>query len=222
MQGLVKAQIGKNGRQRSGEHGFSASRRPDEQNIVSARGSHFEGAFSDGLPLDEREIVNFFPVPLLGGKLRRRHGRKRFQSGKVIHRFPQRNGRIYADTVDIARLPLVCLGDDKIGISLIPSGNERGKHTRDGAQFSVQGEFAQKHGLSHFRAQSAVSEKQTDRYRQVERRPFFPHIGGREIDGDFMSGKFQDAVFNGAPYPFFGFLHRRVGQSHHFVGRQTA
>ena len=71
---FLERHIGQNGRDRAREHGFSATGRPDEEDIVSSRDRHLQRAFRDGLSLDEGEIALLFRRIVSGGKFGRRNG----------------------------------------------------------------------------------------------------------------------------------------------------
>ena len=56
FQSLGQCQIGKNGRQPFGQHGFAGTGRTDENDVVTAGGGDFEGAFDMLLAFDIVEV----------------------------------------------------------------------------------------------------------------------------------------------------------------------
>lgn len=222
FQRLLEGKLRQHGGNGAGEHGLTAARRPDEQNIVSARHRHFQRPPRDGLSLDESEVRGVLLPRSRRRKFGRRYGREGREAREMVEHLLQGSGRIHRNAADIARLPLVALGHDKLRISVVAGGNERGQHARHGPQFAVQGELAQKHRPARIRLQSARGTENADGDGQIEGGPLFLNVRGREVDRDPVRGKFQRAVADGAAHPFLGFLHRRVGKPHNFVRGQPA
>ena len=57
--------------------------------------------------------------------------------------------------------------------------------------------------------------------RQVVSRALFLQVGGCQVDGDAAHGEFAAAISQGSPNTLPGFLHCRVGQSHHIKARHA-
>ena len=130
-----------------GEHGFPGSRGADEQDVVTARASDFEGtlggllavhvAHIDGVPSGFTQNLVRIDVNGLEG-FRRVHEidglRKRFQ-GKDF------------DAVDNSGLAGVVFGHGDGLEPLFASGDGRGKRAAHRAHAAIQGQLAEKHHL---------------------------------------------------------------------------
>ena len=137
FQRLFEGQFGQDGGNSAGEHGLAAARRPHEQDIVSAGDRYFQRPSRHGLPLDEGEIAGGSPPLGRRGKFGGGDGREREGAREMSDDLFEVGGGKRPDTADIPRLSGVGGGDDEIGKSVVPRGDEGGQHPLHGAEFAA-------------------------------------------------------------------------------------
>ena len=200
-----------------GHHRFSGTRRAYHDEVVTAGGSHFEGAFYVFLPFHvgkvEVEVV-------LGGE--------KFGTGvddgggqfpvaveEVDHLFDVIDP-IDVEPVDDGGLPHIGAGHDEPLEPLCPRQYGNGKGTAYGEYRAVEREFAHNHVAVEFLGRNLFGGGQyADGQRQVIGRPLFAQVGRGEIDDELPVREFVAVVLQGRAYAFVALFHGRVGQPHH-------
>ena len=219
LQRLFTGHIRQNGGQAAGQHGLARAGRADQQYIVAAGGGDLQRAL---------HVLLSHHV----GKVRHRAaGRGRLPAGRRNHgRLPFQVGRqlLYVlHTVDgqaVGQRGLGGIGGGNVQLPhSLPGGKHgHGQHAGNGPQGAGQAQLAQKGGVLRQGPHLSRGGHDPQQDGQVIDGALLPQPGRRQIYGDAADGKLRPAVFHGGTDPFPGLLHRRVRQTHHVKGRQTA
>ena len=219
LQGLFPGQVGQDGGQALGQHGFAGARRPHHQNVVAARSGNLQGTLHRGLPLHLGEVGAGLRLP---GALPAGGGGDGFLPGEVAHQLGDVGHGIDFRPAGQGGLGGVFPGDEELSDAQLPGGQGHGQHPRAGAQLPGEGELPQKGAALLPELQLSPGGQQPHQDRQVIQGADLLHMGGCQIDGDPADREGEAAVFDGGAHPLPGLIHCRVRQADDGEGGQAA
>ena len=127
------------------------------------------------------------------------------------------------DAVDEAGLGEVGGGDEDAPDLVLLGGFDDVDDAWDGADFAVQGEFADEEGIGEvFREELAGEGEDADGDGEVEVGAVFLEVGGGEVDGDFLGGEGEVAVYDGAADALAGLGDGFVGHADNVESGEAA
>ena len=178
-----------------------------------ARRRHLQRALNHVLAFDVGEVGIFGRHAQRRRLVARQHRVGRL-GRKVGADLQQRLGRLDRSVGDQCRLVGVGQRQDEGEVAAVAPGGERHRQRAAcRAQLARQRQFAGELVLVQARGGDLFGGgEDTERDRQVEAARFFLQIGGGEVDGDALGGKFEAAVLDGGPHTVLGFFHLRIGQ----------
>src|SRR6266478_5869710 len=199
------------------QHGLPRPRRPDKQNVVPARASHFQRALRRLLP------VNVAQVHGILRSLRKHlvrihlHGSERLRRIHQVHCLRQRLHRKHVHAFHHRRFFGIRFRNRERLQPKLPRGQGRRQRPAHRAHTPVQRQLPQKHHLVQlFAKKLPLATHQPQRHRQIEARPFLAHIRWSQVDRHTLSVReLESAVPQRTLYPLAALLHRVVRQSHH-------
>ncbi len=224
LDGLLQRQLRQDGRDALGQHRLARTRRANHQDVVPARARHFHRPLGVLLAADLRQVHFMAPGPAEFRLRVHRHPVQLLLPVQVLDHLRKRVRRQDGNLFRHRRgLGGVFSGKDQAAEPLpAPHARGDGERALDRLHPPVQGELAQQ--------QMAVQPIPRDDPRgpenphgdgQVERRAFFPDVGGGQIHGDLLQGELKAGVLHGRGDPVARLLHRRVGQADGRKGGQA-
>jgi len=213
--GFFERHRGKNRGNALGEHSFASAGRADEENVVPAGTSDFQGAFRGLLAVNLAEVDTVF-----GGfaeeKLRvDLRGSKGFRGIDEIDGLGKSFYGINFDAVDDGRFASVGLGDserDETGIARRKRSRER---AADGTDAAIERQFTEKHHLvDRLAKELAHATSEAESHWKIKRGAFFLDVGGSEIDGNALAVReFDAAIAEGGFDAFAAFFYGIIGKA---------
>ena len=148
LQRLFKSQRRQNRRHAFGQHRLAAARRPDHQNVVSARAGHFHGALGRVLAAHILEVHRKM-LDLFEQRLAVHHQRRgAFASVDESHHVQQALHRVNLDALDHRGLARVLLGHQQIRNLARPCRHGNGQRTTHRPQSAIERELSNDHILA--------------------------------------------------------------------------
>lgn len=198
------------------EHTFAGAGRSDENDVMSACGGDFEGAFCGALTFDLAEIGDVLPVGFQKEIAGIGSQRGNF-AGKSGDRFPERADRInfHGGSSD-SGFGTICGGDNQRGDMIGFAGKQsRRKDAFDGANGSVESEFAQNHGgAEEVGRESIGGGDEFERDGEIECRAFLADIRRSQIDEGETFGMTVAGSVQGTANAFLAFADSGIGQTY--------
>ncbi len=208
---------GKQRRKPRREHRLAGARRPDHQQIVAARGRHFERALGRLLSLHVLQVER--ARRLLGDA--RLGRRQELRALEVIDERQERRRRHDFESVRPGRLAARCGGTDEAA-RCGRRRHRRRQHAGHRQQRAVERELAHRDiGFRLVLRQHAHRRQKPQRDRQVEMAAFLDEVGRREVDRDVARGQRQAHRGQSRAHAFARFADRLVGQAHDDEGGQA-
>ena len=214
FQGFVEALGGEDGRQAPGQHGLAAARRPDEQQVVIAGGSHFEST------LDMLLAAHLGEICFRNGGLLEDFGdihpagRQLLGAVEKIHQLAQVADAVDRHAVHQGRFAGVLLRQHQPGNRPLPGRGRQRQGAADGLDAAIQGQLAEKHqGRFMARLDDPGGGENAHRHGQVEGGAVLLDVGGRQIDGDAPHRELVARVADSRLDPVLAFLDRPLGQA---------
>ena len=215
LDGLVEAHPGKDRRQAAREHGLARSRRPDHDDVVSARSGDLDGSLGMLLSFYLGEILLVRGIGLEGALDIDAHGIEGGGAGEELHHLRQGLHAVDRDGLDDGRLLRVVFRDHHAavpGLFRKHGHGERAPHRLDPA---VEGELAHDEvAVHHLLGEDALGDQHADGDGQVEGGAFLLDVRGGEIDDDLLEGKIEARVLERGAYALFALFDGGVGQAH--------
>ena len=189
--------------------------RADHQDVVSSGRSHLNGALRVRLPLHITEIA---PVVFhVLDHLAREDPGGSEGAGFIdqVKRFHQSSNTIDLQFLDHRRLAGVLQRNNQPAETLLPCCGGDGEDAAHGTNRAVERKLAQQElAVERSFEHDPCGSQDTDGDRQVEPGTFLSHVGGGQVDGDILEGKFQAAVLDGGADALAAFSDGRVGKPH--------
>src|SRR5215472_8450996 len=214
LQCFLEGERGKNARNAFGQHGLTRTRWTDHQDVVAAGAGNFER------PLGGELAANFLEVGSAGWLAAEHlrgvhlHRRNAVAAVEQVHNVNQRLDGIHVDAAHHGSLARIDLGDDQVG-NFFRSGSNRDRQSAAHSSHSaIQRELSHHDVLrKFFSRQPAVSAQNSHGHGEIETRPFFLDVGGRQVDGDLGLRDLKTAVPQGGADALATLTYRSVGQT---------
>ena len=219
LQRFRPGHIRQDGGQTAGQHGLSGAGRADQQHVVAAGGGDLQGTLDVLLAHDIGEIRQ---GPVDGGGLPPGRGHDGVGSLQMGHQLAHILHTVDDQAVGQRGLGGVGGGDEELLHPLAGGEHGHGQHAGDGAHLAGEAQLTQEGGVLRQGADLARGGHNAQQDGQVVHRALLPDAGRGQIDGDAADGELGPAVFHRGTHPLTGLLHRRVRQTHHVKGGQTA
>lgn len=221
FQRLLEGEVGQNRRQSARQHGLPASGRSRHQNIVGARGGHFESPLDVFLPAHLGKIVSVGALQdrcETGIDAERSHLDFAIDQGyrlaEVTHGKNLRAG-------DQGALFGIVDRQDKGAAIPVAGGHGNRQDPSDRLDPTVQRQFAEQNEIFQIIAVDAAGRaEQPDGNRQVESGPVLADIGRCQVDCDSAGREIVPGIFDRRLDPVLAFLDRAFGKPHRGKLRQ--
>ena len=187
---------------------------------MTARGGDLHRAPRLLLALDLAEV--HIQLGSVGGFWHHAHRRQHRLAFQVAEHFAQRSCRVDVEFPHQRSLGRVVARDDQPAQAQSPRGQRDGQYARHRPHAAVEREFAQQHRPIQPSADLLGRRQNAYRHGQVERRPLFAHVSGRQVHGDLAGGDLVVRIPDGGPHAFLRLLHGSVGQANNGKRRQPA
>lgn len=214
LDGFFLGHAGHDGADAFGDHAFARAGRADHQEIVSASDGDFDGAFGIALTFDigKVDVVVGGCGEEFGGAAGL--GREFDLAFEILDDLAQ---MLHADDVDAgddAGLNGGTFGHEEAFAAFGAGFQGDGEESANGAEFSIEGEFADHGGLCQdVDGQFHPMGDEGDGNGQVETGAFFFEIGGGEIDGGHALIHGEATGGNGGGDTLAAFFDGGIGQS---------
>src|SRR5690242_14050129 len=213
--GFLEGHGRKNGGDALGKHGFAGAGRSDEKDVVAAGAGDFEGALCGLLAVNVAKIdavLRSFAEGLMRVDFDRGEGFGGIDEiDGLWEGLDGENFDAFAD----GGIASVGFGDGDGFEAGFACGDDGGKSAANGANASVERQFAEEHHFVEGLAEEvSLTADQAESHGEVEAGAFFAEVGGSEIDGDALAiGEFEAAVAQGALDAFAAFLDGVIGKA---------
>ena len=194
------------------QHRLSGARRPDHQEVMSARGRDLQCALRAFLSLDvlqvERRTADVAHLRL--------RAQQHLCALHVVGELDERPGR---DDLHLGARPRglgsACVRTDQTFAACVRADRCR-QYARNGRDRAVEPEFAQhRESRNGVVRDGADRRHQAERNRQVEMAAFLRQVGRRHVDGDAACGERESRREQRGAHPLACLGHRLVGQPDH-------
>ncbi len=219
LEGFLRRHLRQDGTHAPRQHGLASTWNADQQYIMAAGCSNFQGSFRLKLPLHIGKVIaeNAF---LRSSHLRfGRH--ESFLAGQKAHELRKVVQRIDFKPLNQQGLIDIISGHKHGGKSRFLGLYRHGQNSADAPAVSFQGQFCRKEVFIQGRGRhQSIRRQQSHRNGQIQPRAVLAHIGRRQIDGDFLLPQLDARIADGRPHPLFGFLNQSISQSHNIKAGQ--
>ncbi len=195
LQRLFEGQRRQDRRNSLRQHCFARSRRPDHQDVVSARARDFQRTFGRHLPTHIFEVDRKV-LHALEDLLRIEFHRHDAVSGiEQVDDLHHRLDRQHIDAADYGRFVCVRLRHDQVLHLFGPCRHRDRQRPTHRSHAPIERQLANQHVLRHVRLrQPAVCANDAERHREIESRSFLLQVGGGKINRDLARRNIVAAV----------------------------
>ena len=219
LQRLCAGHVRQDGGQPPRQHGLARAGGAHQQDVVAAGSGDLQRPLHVLLPHDVGKVRQGTALPSRLPAGLRGHG---FLSAEMCQQLRHVLHGVDLHAVGQGRLRRVVGGHEQLADAQPGGGQRHGQHARHRAQRAAETQLAQKGRVLRQRAYLLRRRQNAQQDGQVVHRALLAHTRRSQIHGDAADGELLPAVLHRRPDALAGFLHRRVRQTHHVEGRQSA